>query len=89
MNPKGWRCPDYDDPNLYLCPHCGQVILIGNDELAGNEEVVRLRMSHPCPGVPTIRVDADSFEQLCDPGTGRAVGEGAHNRAGPATVGAG
>ena len=46
--------PDYDDPNLYLCPHCGQVIVIGNDELAGDEEVVRLRMNHPCPGAPTI-----------------------------------
>jgi hypothetical protein len=67
--------PDYDDPNLYLCPHCGQVIIIGNDEPSGDEEVVPQRLSHPCPAAPTIPVDAESSEQLRDPGTGLAVGE--------------
>lgn len=67
--------PHNDHPNLYACPHCGEVIDIGNDELAGDEEVVRLRMNHPCPGAPTSPADADRSEQLRGPGTGLAVGE--------------
>jgi hypothetical protein len=84
MQPERLAMSDYNDPNLYLCPHCGQVIAIGNDELAGDEEVVPQRMNHASPGAPTIPIEADSSDQLCDPGGG-GVG---HNRAGPATIGA-
>lgn len=52
---------DYNDPNLYLWPHCGQVIAIGDDELAGDEEVVRQRMNHACPSAPIIPVEADTL----------------------------
>jgi hypothetical protein len=56
MQPERMAMPDYDDPILYLCPHCGQVIIIGKDELGGDEEVVgrcaSVRVRHfTSPGV--------------------------------------
>ena len=75
MQPRKDRHAPQRRPEPLPCPHCGQVIDIGNDELAGDEEVVRLRMNHPCPGAPTSPADADRSEQLRGPGTGLAVGE--------------
>jgi hypothetical protein len=42
---------DFDlepDMNLYTCPRCGRTINIGTDDLAGDEDVVRLRLAHGC-----------------------------------------
>ena len=37
------------EPNIYTCPACLFTVDLGNDELAGDEEVVATRISHVCP----------------------------------------
>ena len=43
--------PDDGDRNLWTCSKCGTTIDIGTDDLAGDEEVVKMRMAHTCQGV--------------------------------------
>ena len=80
---------DYIDPTLYLCPHCGQVIAIGNDELAGDDEVVRQRMSHLCPGRPYNSGRRRRLETGQRSGNQPGGGGAGHNRARSATIEAG
>jgi hypothetical protein len=35
------------EPNLYHC-RCGRTIDVGTDDLAGDEDVVQLRLAHAC-----------------------------------------